>query len=170
MDLLIDHININNNNINNTCYCDDENYNCINLDNCKNKKKIIDNLPLLIKDNYKLDSKCNTIMIDASEFRKLLDYIIKCNNKSDDRILFLLSFYYLLIKNINLIESLYIFYEQFIVYAFTSLKYNILVNYTYVKKFNDFFIKNINTYENNYGFKILNEWCCIFENIIIKQT
>ena len=80
MDLLIDYIN--NNNINNKkcCYCNDENYNCIDLDNCKNKQIIIDNLPLLInKGSYKLDSKCNIKMIEASEFKKLLEYCIKYN-------------------------------------------------------------------------------------------
>ncbi len=169
MDLLIDHIHINNIN-NNICYCDDENYNCINLDNCKNKKIIIDNLPLFTKNYYKLDTKCNTNMIEASDFKKLLDYIIKCNNTSNDRIVFLISFYYLLIKNVNFIESLYFFYEQFVVYAYTSLKYNILVNYIYVKKINDFFIKHFNTDNNTDCFKILNEWCCIFENMLMRQA
>jgi hypothetical protein len=165
MDLLIDH----NNNI--ICYCDDENYNCINLDKCKNKKIITDNLPLLITKNYKLNSKCNSNMIEPMIFKKLLDYIIKCNNNSNDRIGFLISFYYLLIKNINLIESLYFFYEHFVVYAYTSLKYNILINYKYVKKLNDFFIKHFNTDENNTEcLEILNEWCCIFENLIMKEN
>ncbi len=167
MDLLIDYIN--NTYSSSICYCDDENYNCIDLDNCKNKQIITDNLPLLISNNHKLDSKCNIQMIDTNDFKKLLDYIIKCNNRTDNKTVFLISFYYLLIKNINLIESLYFFYEQFVVYAYTSLKYNILVNYNHVKKFNDYFIKHFNT-NNTECFKILNEWCCIFEKTLMVNV
>jgi hypothetical protein len=160
MDLLIDHIN-------NKCYCDDNNYNCINLNNCNNRQIIINNCPLLTTKNYNIDSKCNDVMIDANEFKKLLGYVIK-TCKNNDRIVFLLSYYYLLIKNIKLLDSLYFFYEQFIVYAYSSLKYNILVNYTHVNNFNKFFIKHFKTEDCNSSncFKILNEWCDIFENII----
>jgi hypothetical protein len=117
-------------------------------------------------------------MIEASEFKKLLDYCIKYNNNkipfngvSNDNSLFLISFYYLLIKNINLIESLFFFYEDFIVYAYTSLKYNILINYNYVKKFNNVFIKLTQSHNHNHPYedcvKLLNEWCSIFEKTLL---
>ncbi len=166
MDLLIDHTyNYN------KCYCDNENYNCINLNNCKNKQIIIDNLPI-INNIYKLDTNINDNMIEPNEFRKLLEYIIKFNKSNDDKVVYLLSYLYLLIKNIKLIESLYFFYEHFVVFAFTVLKYNILINHSYVNKFNNYFIKHFKNegYDNVYCFKILNKWCNIFEDIINKQN
>lgn len=164
MDLLIDHINY-------KCYCDNNNYNCIDLDKCNNRKIITDNCPLLTtinyKINYEINNEINNTMIDVNEFKKLLGYVIK-TSKNNDRVLFLLSYYYLLIKNIKLLDSLYFFYEQFVVYAYSSLKYNILANYTYINKFNNLFIKYFHIEDNDsrHCIKILNDWCNIFENII----
>ncbi len=103
-------------------------------------------------------------MMNPGDFKKLLEYIIKYNinnsNKDkENKIIFLFSYYYLLIKNIKLISSLYFFYEQFILFAFTSLKYNILINNKYLARFNNYFIKNFKEKIN--CDKLLNEWCDI---------
>ncbi len=170
MDLIIDH-HINNI-INIKCHCDDDNYNCINLDKCKNRNIIIENCPLLSSKCH-LVLKSNDNMMNPGDFKKLLEYIIKYNinnsNKDkENKIIFLFSYYYLLIKNIKLISSLYFFYEQFILFAFTSLKYNILINNKYLARFNNYFIKNFKEKIN--CDKLLNEWCDIFEEIIKQQN
>ncbi len=156
MDLIIDQTNI----FKQKCYCDNDNFNCINLNQCCNKEYIYANFPLL--NNNLINCIQNDIMIDTMEFKKLLDFIInKWNKITNNKLVFLLSFFNLLINHIKLIDSLFFFYEPFIVFAFTTLKYNILVNYSYMNS-------SIISYNKN-SVKILNEWCDIFENTINKN-
>jgi hypothetical protein len=141
---------------------------------CINKNIIIENCPLLSsQNNFSFNSNNN--IINVNDFKKLLEYIIKFNinnynNEKETKIVFLLSYYYLLIKNIKLINSFYFFYEQFIIFAYTSLKYNILINNKYITRFNNYFIKHFKEDNNIKCIKLLNDWCDIFEETIKQQN
>jgi len=164
----------------NKCNCYNT-FNCIDIINCKNKHIIFKHFPLLsiindkTKTDYLLDSNKNTDILEPELFKTLLDFIIKFNvnynnNNIDtmfeNRIIYLLSIYMYIIKNLDIIDSFYIIHEYLIVYLYTSLKYNILNNITYITRMTVFFNKYFKN--NNECLNILFTWCNTFENLIHK--
>jgi hypothetical protein len=148
------------NNVDNICVCENNAYKCFNynLNNCTNKKIIIDSCPylrILLNSSYNKYNfpELKNSELKLEEFYKLFEYLIEnCLHHSiNERIIVLLSIYNLILNNQKIIDLMYIHYEQIIKLLIFKLNYylnNEIILNKFIKVFKKHFKNQPNIYIN----------------------